>query len=1607
MPNLHVHFGNGNLKAFRQELDGTASNSNNTNNGGGGGGGGGWKGNANGVGPGSASGGRSWSMGGWSGPPVKADINERDQHGRTVLHLATASLTPIAYNFLNMILRNPNVSVNLQDTESGYTALHRALFVGNIRAARDLLARSDIDTSIKDSEGMTAFDLYNGTVDGTNPPQSGNGTDLYVWGVNRNFSLGTGDSNDKAFPDHINLLTQAQASGRADASQKFDHVGVQDVVMAKLHTGVVTTEPRGNLSLCGFGSNGRLGRSIHSQLSLLPMPDLPHTITSIAMGQDHTLALASGGYVLSWGHNRFSQLGYPIEPSDKPSGMGRDGDELVQISPKRIVGPLKKEWVRGVAAGRMASACWTADAVWTWGTNAGHLGYDKAANPVQVIPRRVTSVTQPVIDIAFSDYAMICLLDTFEVLCFHRDTSFKISFSTPRVLSEAFPFRPPQATLKPSIKKVTSCGTAFAALSSIGDVFTFSLPNPLDDIGKDARGGHVTVKPQIVWALRKSFTAVKDVALGSDGTVIICTHSGHVFVRQRLKSGSGQLKFRRIPYLQRVIKVAVNESGAFAAIRADAKATPITLTGQTLQDDLFLLQPHFRRFESQMTADHFEESLKKHHANEDEDEDESTNSIAKDMSIAMRLCTVVSRWRVDEGDSLFSWSDPLLGSDVHIVIKDVAIPAHSVLLSLRVPKLKGLFAGQYKHSLFTYGKYRSSKAIYVKACHPLAGLLLLQYIYSDDIAAIWDARVARAIQDKFASLKLPLADIKADLKSIAVELDLEPLSNVLSSAGKQPVSRTTLPTDIQAFFASTHSIAPSPATKCDVTIRLEDKDVSANSIILRARCPFFDAMFADNDWTVRRRDDGHVTVDMSHLKWRPMRLVFRYIHEGAEDDLFDYLHQETLDAFLDFVFEVLAAATELLLDRLVLVCSRMIIRHCNAFNAAALATEAAFYQATTLKLSIFDYIVSCMETMLESGLLDEMDNDVLLDLCDVISQKQADRLSVSRNQVLVKQAMEKHREWLSLQDIPQPRLRQPFKWKPRSPALSPVDTLSFTPRDKERTKASSGPVPVPAVPISPLLSPELQPDRSSAADGIFQMDDDLPTPPFTASGSHTPRANRPMTPLDLSAASGSVGKGAVWRSKKVESEKVDLRSVMAEAAAKKPSLARPPVTPNSALASGSRPSSYTTSTGLPTPQAMTSTKTTALARSPPSTSATGGPWRPMEIRKTSLSSVQAASQTTPSSSTTSIPTLSRPAGSQASPVPHRSGSNPVITPVKLGPPPLGSAQPRKASGGGAAWSTPTTFAPPQPIIPVTPNTKTTLTAYSPSAQFSLLAIQQQERDIAEMSAKKPAKSLVQIQEEEKKAEQERAQEEEFMRWWAEEEARLAKESGSGGGGGGVASGAGNPAGKGGKGRGGKVRVPKTKGPAGGAAAAVAAAGKAMGAENGKDQAPGSSSKGNNIPKKGHLNGGDGGSKVPPDGKGKDRRNAGAGGRRDGEKTNAGDASQINGNGQGRNGQNPSKVGKNTTNTNGNIDVNGKNAPAATQQAQPQSSKLQPQSTQSQSHSQPRSFPTFVPRNGPSIPTGGVQIGQAGSGSGQVGSAAGPQLQAAAMPFVPRGMGGGN
>jgi hypothetical protein len=290
-----------------------------------------------------------------------------------------------------------------------------------------------------------------------------------------------------------------------------------------------------------------------------------------------------------------------------------------------------------------------------------------------------------------------------------------------------------------------------------------------------------------------------------------------------------------------------------------------------------------------MTSEDFDREKTKSKMDEDE-EDDGGNSINQDIAVAIRMCTVLGRWRRDDNDSLFSWSVPLVGSDMWLVAGGVEVPAHSIILSIRSTVFKRVLRGERVPG-FKTEKATSGLKITLDARSPITIFLLLQYIYTDEVAAIWDARVARAVAEKFPDLKLPIAVIKSDLKALADTLDLQPLSTILNSASKVPNSARTLSNDLLSFFSNTHAATPPPHS-CDTTLLLADKEVYCSSVLLRSRCPFFEAMFEDKDWIAPREEDGgRVVVDMAHLKWRPMKLVFKYLHGGKEDDLFDYYRE--------------------------------------------------------------------------------------------------------------------------------------------------------------------------------------------------------------------------------------------------------------------------------------------------------------------------------------------------------------------------------------------------------------------------------------------------------------------------------------------------------------------------------------------------------------------------------------------------------------------------------------------------------------------------------------------------------------------------------------------
>ncbi|KAG9053351.1 hypothetical protein FS842_008315, partial [Serendipita sp. 407] len=607
---------------------------------------------------------RSWTKFPTFGSQI-IDVNARDCFGRTVLHLACSAIDPAALECGRLLLAHAGINVNIQDYESHWTPLHRALYAGNIPIAVLLLQRPDIDMYQKDIEGYTPFDVYNSTVDGTNPVETDG-------------------------------------------------------------------------------------------------------IVSLALGQDHTLVVTSSGEVLSWGLNRFGQLGYVIEGSSKAIG------EQVQAAARKITGPLRNQIVFGAACCKTASVCWTSTQLFTWGTNSGQLGYEKTTHP-QILPRLVPSIVEPVSGVAITETTMLVLLKNGEVICFHDGTYWKLFFPSQRAHKA---LGKDKAGIRKVIAGDGSVGQ-FALVSRLGDVYLFNTED-YSSARKDTKDTSSRPIPQPVWAVRKQFTAVKDVALGADGSLILCTKSGHVFVRSRvlraslahapsvptaLSKGGSSFKFQRVNHLQRVIRVCANGAGSFAALRLDATPRPLSLAPKTFMGDLEKIMP-FKCYLSQYAtkvlsnAEAFANEATIHHltssfANDVDDDETPDIDIAHDIRAAMEMCEYLTRMPVVGVSVQASTTNtsfaPDFGADLQLKTGEFVLPIHRIILSTCAPILKTALQGgrlqltdSDKRHVFNFnGNGKSggkSSVIGVKGCHPMTILSLCHYLYSDKVIAIWDRR---------------------------------------------------------------------------------------------------------------------------------------------------------------------------------------------------------------------------------------------------------------------------------------------------------------------------------------------------------------------------------------------------------------------------------------------------------------------------------------------------------------------------------------------------------------------------------------------------------------------------------------------------------------------------------------------------------------------------------------------------------------------------------------------------------------------------------------------------------------------------------------------------
>ncbi|KAL0275010.1 UNVERIFIED_CONTAM: hypothetical protein PYX00_003000 [Menopon gallinae] len=281
-----------------------------------------------------------------------------DSDGRNLVHMA-ASVGRL--KLLNYLLKHKDININEKDKESHYTALHRSLFYGQIHCAVRLIEQganiqqldlddlTPLDHVLKDRPRLLEY----------NEDQP---CEVYVWGTNTNYTLGTGHHQSRTNPEPLDMFRR-------------QGISIKQVVMSKFHSAFISSD--GRLWTCGHGQGGRLG--LEDELTVLTPKSvkLPSNIEclQVDLGIDHTILLMANNSVLSFGLNSYHQLGHSPPP------------EKV-LSPKPIKA-LKDVTIIGIKAAKYHSAFWSKEQLFTCGLNGGQLGHIKGADSTVSTPKVV------------------------------------------------------------------------------------------------------------------------------------------------------------------------------------------------------------------------------------------------------------------------------------------------------------------------------------------------------------------------------------------------------------------------------------------------------------------------------------------------------------------------------------------------------------------------------------------------------------------------------------------------------------------------------------------------------------------------------------------------------------------------------------------------------------------------------------------------------------------------------------------------------------------------------------------------------------------------------------------------------------------------------------------------------------------------------------------------------------------------------------------------------------------------------------------------------------------------------------------------------------------
>ncbi|TTA40553.1 Inhibitor of Bruton tyrosine kinase [Bagarius yarrelli] len=868
----------------------------------------------------------------------------KDEFGRTALHLA-ASMGKRA--LLEWLLDSKRADLLLKDKESGWTALHRSAFYGQVHCIMALVKRGG-SLSIPDKEGLTVLDLTMKDRPAHVSFQNSDPTEVYTWGNNTNFSLGHGNQESRHNPEIVDLFARTR-------------VYVKQVVVCKFHS--VFLSQKGQVYTCGHGQGGRLGHG-DEQTYLVPhiVEGLAsHHCSQVAAARDHTVVLTEEGHVYTFGLNTYHQLGLtPPVASQVPK----------QVTCKS----LKGKNVVGVAAGRFHTVFWTKDAVYTVGLNGGQLGYllDPNGERCVTVPRQVSALHHKDVTIAMaaaSNGATVCLTEKGDIYLLadyqcKKLASKQLNIRKVLVTGGTLDHRVDPHLLNENGGEKIS----ILALDEIGRVFCWR------SVGTSLR--------QCRWAYGRQ-VFMSDIAIGRSKMMFI-SQDGEGFSGQWLgeyKKGMDKkemcsqsesvyerIRLERLPYIHRAVSITMDSKGRnFGVLQSDPKTSIYevpTVSGSLFTQHLQQLLAEADETDSihDVTLQAGERVFPTH------------KYILSMRSEFFRKHLLTEAGHVDEVDGEVKRSVDAVGCDLLVLenissdmleqaLQFIYTDSCEMLVHGARPKIPHLIRGP-EHK-------QQQQLICSLQDLDVSGRSALE-IYRSLPSGLSQGEKPKSKtaksgkKDKGGSANEPSHNPVKMLHGVAKKLGLSSLSarldgvkyvnGQISVVQKKPGNRPR-------FY-----LKKCPYL-CDVTLRSEDgKEFPCHKCILCARLEYFNSMLG-NPWI----ESTSCTALEMPTSSKVLQVILEYIYTDESPTI-----RESLS--VEFACSVLVVADQLLISRLKEICEVAITENLTLKNSAELLEFAVMYNAMQLKLSCLQFIVLNMTALLESKALEILSDDVLLEL---------------------------------------------------------------------------------------------------------------------------------------------------------------------------------------------------------------------------------------------------------------------------------------------------------------------------------------------------------------------------------------------------------------------------------------------------------------------------------------------------------------------------------------------------------------------------------------------------------------------------------------------------